>query len=307
MDLTQLEYFRAVAKYENVTRAAKELYVAQPTLSQSISRLEDALGVALFDRRGGKLHLNNAGRMFLSRVENAFAELNNGFSELEQYKEHRQEWVYVASSVIDIFKVIIPNYRKVDASVHIDHYLTFDRGIMELLMNSKVDFAITPAPINDPNIKCIPLYEDEVFAVVGHSHPLGRRREATLEELRKYPLICNSCDSDIKFMEEIFQTDYQNLDIIASSSESHIPRELTVDGCCIGFIPSRVAVKHLKYPESGLHSVRVVPAIHRTSCISIKNTHQLSPQAKALYDYIVDFCAQESEDVGDYIRSYYGY
>ena len=88
MDLTQLEYFKSVAKWENITKASKELYVSQPTLSQSISRLEDGLGVDLFDRRAGKLHLNDAGRLFLSRVNNAFAELNTGFSELEQYKKN---------------------------------------------------------------------------------------------------------------------------------------------------------------------------------------------------------------------------
>ena len=75
MDLTQLEYFRVVARYENITRAAKDLYVSQPTLSQSIARLESSLGIELFDRVNGKLHLNDAGRMFLERVNNAFFEL----------------------------------------------------------------------------------------------------------------------------------------------------------------------------------------------------------------------------------------
>lgn len=306
MDLTQLEYFQAVARYENITKAAKELYVSQPTLSQSISRLEASLDIELFDRVNGKLHLNEAGRLFLSRVDNAFAELNLGFSELDRYKEGHQDWVYIASSVIDIFKVIMLEYRKVNPNVHIDHSLTSDRNIMDLLMNSKVDFAITPSAINEPRIQCVPLYEEEVFAIVGDSHPLAGRAEAPLELLSTYPLVCNSCDSDIKFMEDLFHTDYHNLDIIASSSESHIPRTLTMEGYCIGFVPSRVAVRHLKEPGCGQNPIRIFPPVRRTTCISTKSSHQLSPSASALYRFILDFCARESVEVQNYIRDYYG-
>lgn len=306
MDLTQLEYFKAVAKWENITKAAKELYVSQPTLSQSISRLEDNLGVDLFDRRGGKLHLSDAGRLFLARVNNAFDELNTGFSELEQYKQNRQTWVYIASSVIDIFKSIILEYHTREPYVHIDHSLTFDRGIMDLIMNGKVDFAITPDPIGDPNVKCIPLYEEEVFAVVGDGHPLAQRKAVTVEELRSCPLVCNSCDSDIKFMEALFQTDYQELDIIAASNESHIPRELTQLCYCVGFIPARVAVRHLKEPGKQ-HPLRISPAFRRTNCISTKCSHPLSPAAEGLYRFILEFCARESAEVERYIQQYYGY
>ncbi len=307
VDLTQLEYFKTVAKWENVTKAAKELYVSQPTLSQSVSRLEASLGVELFDRRGGKLHLNEAGKLFLSRVETAFAELNTGISELEMYKKNRQDWVYIASSVIDIFKSVILEYRKVCPDVHIDHLLTFDRGIMELLMNGRVDFVITPDPINDPQIRCIPLYEEEVFAVAGERHPLAKQKEATLEELRSCPLVCNSCDADISFMERLFQTDYQELDIIASSNEPCIPRDLTTSGYCIGFIPGRVAVRHLKERRGGQHPLRISPAYRRTCCISTKCSHQLSPSAEALYHFILEFCKAESAEVDRYIQEYYGY
>lgn len=306
MDLTQLEYFQAVARYENITKAAKALYVSQPTLSQSIRRLEDSLGVELFDRQGGKLRLNEAGRMFLNRVDQAFAELKLGFTELDTYKNSHQDWVFIASSVIDIFKCIMLDYHRLCPDVHIDHSLTFDRGIMELLLNSKVDFAITPTPIDDPNIHCVPLYRDEVFAVVGESHPLACRTETTLEELAGYPLVCNSCDSDINFMESLFQTDYRNLNIIASSSEAHIPRELTVNGFAVGLIPARVAVNHLRSPHTDQHVLRITPAPYRMTCISTKITHQLSPAAKNLYNFILDYCARDNEEVQTYLKEYYG-
>lgn len=304
MDLTQLEYFQVVARYENITKAAKALYVSQPTLSQSIARLEASLDIELFDRVNGKLRLNEAGRMFLDRVDKAFAELNLGFTELDRYKADHQDWIYVASSVIDIFKVIILEYHQRNPDVHIDHALTSDRNIMEMLLNSKVEFAITPTPINDPSIKTVPLYEEEIFAVVGRDHPLAGCREVELEELRRYPLICNSCDTDIQFMERLFQTDYRNLHIIASSNESHIPSTLTRQGYCVGFIPGRIAVRHLREAQDQL-ALRIRPTPRQVTCISTKHSHQLSPSAQALYRFILDFCAEEAAKVQAFINDYY--
>ena len=307
MDLTQLEYFKAVARLENVTKAAKELYISQPTLSQSIARLEESLGVELFDRKGGKIRLNDAGRLFLNRVNNAFQELNTGYAELENFKQDRQDWVYVTSSVIDIFRSVTLAFMQQYPDVHVDHNLTFDNGIMELLMNGKVDFAITPNPIDDPKIHCVPLYEEEVFALVGKDHPLAEKKVVTVDELRQMPLLCNNCDSDMHFMEKMFGVDRRELNIIAASSEAAVLRELTHYGYGVGFIPARVAARVLTESESGNVPLRISPAFRRTTCISTKHGHYLSQSAQKFHQFVVDFCAQDVVRVNDFIASYYCY
>ena len=65
MELMQLRYFAAVARLGNISRAAQELYVTQPNLSKSIARLEEELGVPLFDHRKGKLPSTTMGAAFL--------------------------------------------------------------------------------------------------------------------------------------------------------------------------------------------------------------------------------------------------
>ena len=64
MELLQFRYFLEAARYENLTRAADELHIAQPALSQSIMRLENELGVKLFDRRNHHVYLNDQGKLF---------------------------------------------------------------------------------------------------------------------------------------------------------------------------------------------------------------------------------------------------
>lgn len=66
MDLLQLKYFQTVAMHEHMTHAADELHVAQPSLSKAIGRLEEDLGIPLFDRIGRQIKLNQFGKVISS-------------------------------------------------------------------------------------------------------------------------------------------------------------------------------------------------------------------------------------------------
>lgn len=78
MELSQLRYFIAVAKLGNMSKAAETLFVSQPNLSTSISRLEEEVGVPLFERRRGKIALNQNGELLLKSVEQAVSLLDAG-------------------------------------------------------------------------------------------------------------------------------------------------------------------------------------------------------------------------------------
>ena len=78
MELSQLRYFMAVAELGNMSKAAQALFVSQPNLSTSISRLEEEVGVPLFDRRRGKIVLNQNGELLLESVKRAVNTLDAG-------------------------------------------------------------------------------------------------------------------------------------------------------------------------------------------------------------------------------------
>lgn len=86
MELLQLQYFLAVARLEHMTEAARNLHVTQSSLSKTIQRLEEDLGVPLFDRVGRKLRLNESGSRFLRRTERALFELEQENRSLAIYQ-----------------------------------------------------------------------------------------------------------------------------------------------------------------------------------------------------------------------------
>ena len=84
MNLSQLYYFSKLADLQHYTRAAKELFITQPTLSGSISSLENELGVALFQKKGRNVELTKYGAEFLEYVNAALEQLEERITNLEQ-------------------------------------------------------------------------------------------------------------------------------------------------------------------------------------------------------------------------------
>ena len=72
MDFDQLFYFQTVAKYKSFTKASEELNLSQPALSRSILRLEEEIGVPLFERKSRGVVLNQYGKVFLKVMQTRY-------------------------------------------------------------------------------------------------------------------------------------------------------------------------------------------------------------------------------------------
>ena len=86
-NLSQYRIFYAVAKAGNISRAAKELYISQPAISKSISKLEDSLNTVLFTRNSRGVQLTDEGQVLFEHTRDAFEELAKGEQELKRIRE----------------------------------------------------------------------------------------------------------------------------------------------------------------------------------------------------------------------------
>lgn len=95
VELLQLKYFLAVAESEHMTNTAKQLHIAQPALTQSIHRLEQELGVILFERAGRGIRLSPAGAYVRDRVKPAMETLENVARDVQLFQQGEQDVVRV--------------------------------------------------------------------------------------------------------------------------------------------------------------------------------------------------------------------
>ena len=120
MDLLQLKYFREVARTQQLSKTAQKLHIAQPSLSQTLKRLETELGCSLFDRQGKGICLNHAGTIFLRYVEQVFTALDNARLELDELKSSVDQTVslYVGSASM-LLPAIVRRIQEKDPGIRL--------------------------------------------------------------------------------------------------------------------------------------------------------------------------------------------
>lgn len=101
MELTQLYYFYRVAKLEHISNAAKEINIAQPALTKSIHKLEEELGVTLFDHIGRNIKLTEWGKWLLSQIENPLISILDIGNQIEKLKNNKH--IKICAKVASIF------------------------------------------------------------------------------------------------------------------------------------------------------------------------------------------------------------
>jgi LysR family hydrogen peroxide-inducible transcriptional activator len=192
MEVHQLRYFCAVAETGSFTRAAEKEQVAQPSLSQQIMKLEQELGVRLFDRLGRTVRLTEPGQIFLPRARAILSELRAAKEEVAE----RQSSVSGAVSV-GVIPTIAPYFLPTRIAAFMRKYPQTSITVVEdvtlhlldRLRNGLVDIAIMALPARGQDLDCFPLLSERLYAILPRGHELARRRSVMMKELREEPFL----------------------------------------------------------------------------------------------------------------------
>lgn len=177
MELFHLRYFMTVAKYENFSKAAEELYISQPSISKAVLSLEKELDVTLFQRRGKRVQLNETGIALKRKLEPVMSILDNLSKDLKVISGHSRSTIVLnvlaASSLLPDILLKFKN----------DHPF-IDFQIIQSAHTAKCDLCLRSAlPDTPPHNGRLLLSEEILLAVPMQSH-LALKDSVRLEELR---------------------------------------------------------------------------------------------------------------------------
>lgn len=177
MELTQLQYFVAVAESLHMTRTAERLHVAQPALSQAISRLERELGVSLFKRERRQLSLTVYGSYLLERLRSPLAVLENLPAELNELFQGERATIRLnVLAATSLVTDAIIAYQQTHANTH-----------FRLLQNANetdCDLLVTTRPVYNEGVEDgVYSFDERIFLAVSRNGKYGTCKEVRLSDL----------------------------------------------------------------------------------------------------------------------------
>ena len=198
MQLTHLRYFVAVADERHFGRAAERLHMAQPPLSQAIRRLEAELGVELLHRTTRRVELTDAGRAYLARARAILADLDDAGHEARRVAAGAVGHLAIGC-VGSVTYSLLPALSR-HLAIELPGVDFSFRGEMlapdqvAALRSGEIDLALLRPPVADLSLAVTPLRRDRLVVAVPADHPLARRSELAVADLREAALIVHSAD-----------------------------------------------------------------------------------------------------------------
>ena len=169
MNIQQLEYIIAVDNHRHFSKAAEASFVTQPTLSMMIQKLEDELGVKIFDRSQLPVKPTEIGRRIIDQARIAVSQVNQ-IKELIQEEKGIIKGVFRLGIIPTVSPYLLPSLMQIHSGNNYDiriiiSELTTDQ-ILSGLANDSLDGGILATPLNEPSIKEYPIYYEQFFAYV---------------------------------------------------------------------------------------------------------------------------------------------
>ena len=195
MEIRTLRYFLAVAREENMTRAAEQLHVTQPTLSKTLKALEDELGKKLFTRHSFSIRLTEEGVLLRNRAEDLVSMADRIAQEFVTLDDITGGDIYLGLAESHLIQYLAREIREFrlqypDLRYHITSGDT--EQVTEKLDKGLLDFAVLAEEPNAAKYEALAFPETDVWGLVfPASDPLSQKETITVDDLIGLPLFCS--------------------------------------------------------------------------------------------------------------------
>ena len=177
MNMKQALYFKTIAQYGTITAAAKQLYISQPSLSQTLRQIEDEVGTPLFDRSTSPFHLTYAGERYLKAVE-AMLDIETRLKEeIESIRRDDGGRLRLGISVTRAMQVlpdVIPIFTKAYPNVTIELTEAASASLEGLLQKGQIDLALAALEANEANIAYELIEKESIGILAGKGSQLAQ-------------------------------------------------------------------------------------------------------------------------------------
>lgn len=225
LELYQLRQLLAIEEYGNLSRAAEYLHLSQPALTRSVQRLEEELGVKLFDRAKNKIEFNEAGRLALNEAHKVMDAANSMKNLMRLYAQSLSTITVGACAPAGIWE-ITPVLTEQYPDKTIASEMKPSGQLIEGLKTGQYSLIITEEPVTEPGILCRHYMTEVLYVSLPPIHPLAKRKSLKSEDLAGQTMLLFSelgvwqriVDEKMQDVHFIVQSDRQALSDLVSAA-----------------------------------------------------------------------------------------
>lgn len=185
MELSQLEVFLAVARERKFSRAADKLFRTQSAVSQTIRKLEDELGEALFDRSSRDGVLTDAGKVLYEYAEKLINLRSEAAESLSELRELQKGKLVIAANEFTVLYLlpVLAEFRRLHPMIRITVERALSSHIPDEVLQYNVEFGVVSYEPQEPSLASVVVFMDELVFVVPPKHPLASAAQISIRQL----------------------------------------------------------------------------------------------------------------------------
>lgn len=293
MELRQLQYTLQIAADKNFSRAAEKLHIAQPSLSQQLSKLEKELGILLFQRNTSSVELTHAGESFVQHAQKIMDAVEQLKQEMSDISQLRKGKVVIGSMPITgshLLPWVLPAFKKDYPDIEITLLEDSSMTLEKLTASGKTDLSLLSLPLAEPSLTWVPIGEERIDLAVPPDHPLAVRAQKgsckpiRLEELKDEAFIVLKKGQGFrKLTFDLCREAGFEPNVVFESNNIETVQSLVATGMGITLVPRFIArAKRSEFIPVFLPLAEPVPS--RTLVIAYRHGRYLSRAAEAFIE-----------------------
>lgn len=284
MELRQLQYAIQIAIERNFSRAAEKLHIAQPSLSQQLSKLEKEIGVLLFQRSTNSVELTHAGSLFVEKSQKILDMVEQLKKEMEDISQMKKGRLVVGSMPITgstILPFVVPVFKAAYPDIEISLVEETSVNLETLTMNGQTDISLLSLPLREESLIYETLLEEEIVLAVPPRHPLTQAIEPiSISQLEKEAFIALKKGQGFrKLTLDLCQNAGIVPNIVFESSNMETVQSLVAAGMGIAFVPYLISKRN--FSELSPVHLTLEGRPTRTLVIAYRKGRYLSKAAEA--------------------------
>lgn len=285
MKLDQLRSFEAVARLGHFTRAAQELFLAQPSLSRQIAALEAEAGAELFRRAPAGVTLTAAGEVLLPIARRMLADASAARKQLDELAGLRRGSVRLGAPptlCVSLVADVLAAYRSAHPGIELHITEGGSRSLVAAMDEGALDLALVVTrgeQRTPPATQLVPLLSEELVVISSATAGEGERRELTLAQLASMPQVAFSRSYDLRIATDAaFAAAGLTPTIAVEGAEMDAVLRFVERGIGVAVVPAMVVID-----RPGLRGTRLVrPQLSRTVNLARRTDVGLSAAAAAM-------------------------